>query len=758
MPFGFPAATAHLLWGATLIGVPIIIHLLNRRRFRIIDWAAMEWLLIALKRNRRRVTLEQLLLLALRCLLILLVVLAVSKLFFSSGGAAGIGRLTGSTTDWAVVLDDSVSTGQSAGGAGSCFDQAKQIASGLLDKIVDSGRKDTFALAASDRPGAKLPIPSTVDREYAGRVVSALEHIEPSDLRLGPAWLIERGLAALQASGSSSRALVLVTDCRRIDWTFSDAQQAEFEKQLEEAERLGIRVYLADVGPQDPGAFANLTVAGLDTRDKIAQVGVTVELTATIKNLGPAPVTDVPVTFTVRSPVTGPNPQPTRTIERIEPGDEATITLFYRFKTAGAYGVVADIGGDPLPADNTRALALDVSPGIDVLLVDGEPALDPKEAETYTLRHALSPRAAPFGINPKVVDAAALSAAQIDRSDLVVLANVARLSGAQLGALDRFVRRGGGVAIFPGDRVDPGTFNTLFYAGGKGIAPCELAGATGDPAEAVRAGGRFVRLSSADLGHPVMANFRDELAVLVGGARFYRRFRLTLPADLEKEGLAVVARYDDPDRSVAMIEKKVGKGRVVLATSSADLEWNTWPKMETYPVVMHQLVEHLHTPAGGSRNLTVGARYTMPVDLSRFDLEVAVEPPKRGGTLRRAAQVGAEGAAVLTVGETRSAGLYTVKLKPRASEAEGGPAHKGRGVEYFAANLDTQESDLRRPDLARFRKRLAELGITYTASANEVWTNAPQERVNLWRTALVFFGACLALESFLGWKFGHHTT
>src|SRR4051794_39344059 len=58
------------LAGAALVSVPIIIHLINRIRYRRVKWAAMEFLLKAQKRMRRRKILEQLLLLLLRCLLV----------------------------------------------------------------------------------------------------------------------------------------------------------------------------------------------------------------------------------------------------------------------------------------------------------------------------------------------------------------------------------------------------------------------------------------------------------------------------------------------------------------------------------------------------------------------------------------------------------------------------------------------------------------------------------------------------------------
>ena len=61
-----------LLWGLALAAIPIIIHLLFRRRFRRIDWAPMHYLKLSIQRNRRRVRLEQLLLLLLRTLIVLL--------------------------------------------------------------------------------------------------------------------------------------------------------------------------------------------------------------------------------------------------------------------------------------------------------------------------------------------------------------------------------------------------------------------------------------------------------------------------------------------------------------------------------------------------------------------------------------------------------------------------------------------------------------------------------------------------------------
>ncbi len=70
---------ANMVIGGALISSPIIIHLINRMRFKRLRWAAMEFLLKSQKRNRRRLIIEQLILLALRILLVLLAGLLLAR-------------------------------------------------------------------------------------------------------------------------------------------------------------------------------------------------------------------------------------------------------------------------------------------------------------------------------------------------------------------------------------------------------------------------------------------------------------------------------------------------------------------------------------------------------------------------------------------------------------------------------------------------------------------------------------------------------
>src|SRR2546430_17489734 len=91
--------------GAALVGLPILIHLINRLRFKRVRWAAMEFLLKSQKRNRRRLIIEQLILLALRCLLVVLAGFLIARLL----GFSALAFFQPQNTVHVVVLDDTLS-------------------------------------------------------------------------------------------------------------------------------------------------------------------------------------------------------------------------------------------------------------------------------------------------------------------------------------------------------------------------------------------------------------------------------------------------------------------------------------------------------------------------------------------------------------------------------------------------------------------------------------------------------------------------
>src|SRR3990172_278051 len=122
--FAFGFASPWLLGGLALVGIPILIHLLHKRRFRETPWAAMRFLLEAARKNSRRIRLEQLVLLCVRILLLALLSLALARPFAESFSAVAESNVP---VHRIIIVDASSSMGWQESGS-SRFERARELA------------------------------------------------------------------------------------------------------------------------------------------------------------------------------------------------------------------------------------------------------------------------------------------------------------------------------------------------------------------------------------------------------------------------------------------------------------------------------------------------------------------------------------------------------------------------------------------------------------------------------------------------------
>jgi len=131
------------LFATGAIAAPIIIHLLNRQRYKKVEWAAMRFVLEAIKRTHRRLRLEEILLLILRCLILVLLAMALARPYITGSllGLAGDGNRYA-----IIVLDASYSTGARVGHE-SAFDRAKKQAAGIIADLQKGDRLSVVVLS-----------------------------------------------------------------------------------------------------------------------------------------------------------------------------------------------------------------------------------------------------------------------------------------------------------------------------------------------------------------------------------------------------------------------------------------------------------------------------------------------------------------------------------------------------------------------------------------------------------------------------------
>src|SRR5260370_26331300 len=232
--------------GGALISSPILIHLINRMRFKRIRWAAMEFLLKSQKRNRRRLIIEQLLLLALRCLLVALTGFLVARYV---GNIVG-GSFAAQATENVVVLDDSPSMGDHEDENAQdhdCMEIArKQIVAIAKMTSQANAAQQLKVILLSDMVQSDTCQPifdKRISVESLGELESKLQDIKPSSLHVKPVKGFKAARDFINKSVEGKKVLHYVSDFRETDWNGADQ---DLTNEIDGLLAKGTNVYLID--------------------------------------------------------------------------------------------------------------------------------------------------------------------------------------------------------------------------------------------------------------------------------------------------------------------------------------------------------------------------------------------------------------------------------------------------------------------------------------------------------------------------------
>ena len=167
-----------LFAGTAAVAAPIIIHLLNRRRFKKIDWAAMDFLLEAQRLNRRRVKLEELILLLLRCLAMILIGLLIARPSLDINVS---GLLKAGQTERVIVLDDSLSMA-TVGQQGSPIDKASEILQKGIKSLSNSNSQDIITVVRTTDPNKFVPNGLPLTESSIGDLLDEFKNVQAKTL------------------------------------------------------------------------------------------------------------------------------------------------------------------------------------------------------------------------------------------------------------------------------------------------------------------------------------------------------------------------------------------------------------------------------------------------------------------------------------------------------------------------------------------------------------------------------------------------
>jgi len=494
-------------------GVPALLHLLHRRRFKTVHWAAMDFLLDAVKRQRRWLEFRDLLLMLLRTLVVILFILAMARPYFVSGPGS---PAPDGPVHAVLVIDNSLSMGYRPFDR-TLLDDAKAKATDLINRLPDGSAVTLIPTCAVEDFHLREAYTS---KEDALEALGDLRVVDRAGWAGRSAEAVRRALGAVDQL--PTKRVLLVGDQQATGWAGGDLSR--YFQGIEE-------VQVAEVGPASPD---NAWIESFRLRDGFAGRAAPAVLLAQVRYEGGTPRQGVRVALRVGSTIVEE-----RYLDLI-PDQNLELIFEHTFDAVGTpdepvfVPVSLTLENDRLPDDDVRHLIVPVVAAAPVVCIDSlgsaeDPSLN-YLGESYPVRRLLRSSAQATREDQPAIQLRHLTPSQVTRQNLadarlVLLAGTAAPPAQTVELLRSYAELGGSLVITAGGLFEPEPWNRNAWRDGAGVLPLPLdpepigaAPAAGEQdVESFRLDPATVSDNLLDLGLPEQVNRR-----LLAGPYFFK--------------------------------------------------------------------------------------------------------------------------------------------------------------------------------------------------------------------------------------------
>lgn len=695
--------TPAFLLGALAIAIPILVHLTNREKKDIVEFPSLMFLRKIPYRSVRRQRLRHLLLFALRCLALLLVVLAFARPFFQAPPSATASVL--GPREVVFLLDNSYSMGYE----------------NRIERAKDAVRAGIQSLGADERASivlfsdhAEILDQPTSDKASLEAVVDGI-HLSARTTRFGPALKLAKKI--VDESPLSRKEVVLVSDFQRLGF-----QRDDDDAWLP----AGTVLTPVDLSSAET---ENVALTGVVlTRDTVSGRE---RLEASARVTYKAPAASPPRRTRIQIELDGRSLQ-TKPLS-LTPNDSTTVGFDPVTLPPGLSRGTIHVDDDALPADNAYHFVLSPGQAIQVLSLDRGAGQRSRSGFYVDKALALGDRPS-FKVSTKPLSQ--LRSSDLTATDVVFLNDVSKVTEAEAKLLEGFVSKGGGLLVALGEASSRNSFG----GGASKLLPAPL----GNTVDRSRDWGGT--LSYLDYGSPVFEIFAAPHTGDFSSAKFFRY--LTFETAVSD---GVLGRFDDG--APALVERRIGEGRVLVWTSTLDTFWNDLARQPVFLPFVHRLTEYAAGYAEASswrqvgevadldRYLTMMRDRTSAVASTERDHDLVITSPSS----EKIVIPSTEERALLPLEEQ---GFYEIRRVGRL-----GTTSSLEPVS-LAVNLDAAESDLARLDpeevVASVSFRGNEVaGASATPAASSDTKQSQEGRQRAWWFLLVGAFVFLVSETFL---------
>ena len=747
------------LFGLLATGIPLVIHLWNRRRVVTIDFSSLIFITAAHRENARRFQLRQLLILLLRMAIIALIALALARPFLTLGLPVASVR---AKTDVIIVLDNSYSMAyQDINGIR--LDKAKTLATDIIDTLRHGDRAALILMSDIPKPVFRQLTPDIES------VTAAINDTETSYRITNVQPSLELAHEILTESEQLNKEIYLISDFAQNGW-------ANWNRL---PNRSGARIALIPVAE---GEAHNTSIKEIRPSNQLIGVDLPFQLNVTTVNHSVAPLNQNILTLFI-----GGEKQKTMSFS-VAANESLNTTLTYNFSTPGTHIGYLTLTDDRLNIDNQRYFALDALGEVRVLCVGEQTeyltlALNPhtdsrqpsavssQQRDFLTDRQQLSLRSKHNTmILPTQCTPDEFVTFPLEDYDVIVLADVLTMSRQMSAQLREFTRHGKSIIVFVSDRSNATSYNepdNVWWF------PAQLGSLlTWTPPQ---------RVQVYEETHPIFDIFPSDGFSMQYAPQFYNGIALQPSSESN-----VIARFGDD--TPFLVERSQGTSTVLLYNCGL-LVQQTTPSMEsglqtppttstrttTYtndllvnPYFLPMLQQSvLYTTIASNNLLTwgghIGDTYTAHYPRSAggkasirlmetvSSQQDSPNPQLDSDTRQQSTSWGFDPIAILPIAEdgtlrfqgTERPGIYQVEVRTQDSIQR----------DFFAVNVDTTEADLTEIPLAQAAARVgaqatADQEIEGTTIAADAY-NVKRHGREIWGELLVLVVCLMLLESFL---------
>jgi hypothetical protein len=539
-----------MLAALAAVALPVIAHLIFRRRSRPVDLGTLRFLKVAIRRDARRRRLKRLALLALRVGCVALAALLFARPYRAEPQAGGDAGLT------VVLLDRSASMARTRDGG----------------RLVDHAVRMLPEIAARAPAGARVevawfdskvePVGYAADgRSSFADVTAPAALTGGTDFAAALTWAVARCDAA---RGGGPLAVHVVTDLQRTG--FGSLEGFAFPKDVP------VRVW--DVGP---AAAANVAVTEVRPASLMVRADQPTTVRATVLNARAESLEQRPVQLRLSN---GGKTVTVPAVAKAPPGGVAGVSFETPPLAPGLWqGTVSVAGEDGFPLDDARHVAVFAAAKPRVLILDGAAREVAALGETYFLETALrlappgeSDTESPFRVTAAPYEPGA-RLPDLRDVDVLVVADVAGFPPADAARVKALLDRGGSAVVFGGNNLRPDAAATYAAAGLS----------VGDIGGTLQARDLPFRIAEFATDHPVLTPFADPQHGDLNRLAFSGCTRVAPAA-----GVRVLAHFRD---GTPLVLERPSAPRVLWCAASVGNEHGAWSRSRLFLPLVHQLVK-----------------------------------------------------------------------------------------------------------------------------------------------------------------------